>query len=68
MCRLISLAVFTFCLTTILVSVQLAARDDGRLQILRLSRGLTASRAEFCMSADILFDCSVIKLDLRRIN
>ena len=30
MCRLIGLAVFTFCLTAILVPVQLAARDDGR--------------------------------------
>jgi hypothetical protein len=30
MCRLIGLAVFTFCLTGILVPVQLAARDDGR--------------------------------------
>jgi hypothetical protein len=30
MCRLIGLAVFTFCLTAILVPVQPAARDDGR--------------------------------------
>src|SRR5262245_30439121 len=30
MCRLIGLAVFTFCLTTILVPGQLVARDDGR--------------------------------------
>jgi hypothetical protein len=30
MCRLISLAALTFCLTTILVPDQLAARDDGR--------------------------------------
>jgi hypothetical protein len=30
MCRLIGLAVSTFCLPAILVPVQLAARDDGR--------------------------------------
>ena len=33
MCRLIALAVFTFCLTAILVPVQLAARDDGRYAV-----------------------------------
>ena len=30
MCRLVSLAALTFCLTTILVPAQLVARDDGR--------------------------------------
>jgi hypothetical protein len=30
MCRLVSLAALTFCLTTILVPDQLVARDDGR--------------------------------------
>ena len=30
MCRLTGLVIFTFCLTAILVPVQLAARDDGR--------------------------------------
>jgi hypothetical protein len=30
MCRLIGLAIFTFCLTTILMPDQLIARDDGR--------------------------------------
>jgi hypothetical protein len=30
MCRLIGLAIFTFCLTTILMQDQLIARDGGR--------------------------------------
>ena len=48
MCRLIGLAVFTFCLTAILVPVQLAARDDGRFANSPLEplRGSTASQAE----------------------
>jgi hypothetical protein len=44
--RLIGLAVFTFCLTAILVPVSWPHETMADLQILRLSRGSTASRAE----------------------
>ena len=55
MCRLMSLAAFTFCLTTILVPDQLVARDDGRFANSPLKPwfdGLASGRGLCCAFAD----------------
>src|SRR5262249_37648635 len=46
MCRLIGLAAFTFCLTRYWCQANWSHETTADLQILRLSRGSTASRAE----------------------
>ncbi len=55
MCRPIGLAVFAFCLTTILVPDQLVARDDGRFANSPLKPwfdGLASGRGFCCSFAD----------------
>jgi hypothetical protein len=63
--RLIGLAVFTFCLTAILVPVQLAARDDGRFANSPLKPWfdrLASGKGLCCSFAD---GFSVAKMDFR---
>jgi hypothetical protein len=61
--RLIGLAVFTFCLTAILVPVSWPHETMADLQILRLSRGSTASRAERACAVLLPTGFSVAKVD-----
>ena len=80
MCRLIGLAVFTFCLTAILVPVQLAARDDGRFansplkpwfDRLASGRGLCCSFADGFSVQDVDWDTQdgeALKAELERLR